>query len=167
MRHHPEAIGLELDNSGWVEIATLVSKGEKAGFKISESIIRHVVTISDKQRFKISDDGLRIRANQGHSVRVDLGLQAIEPPEFLYHGTAQHNLASICREGIKRSNRNHVHLSAERETAVKVSARHGQAVVLIVMAAKMSKDGKQFFSSENGVWLTEFVAPEYLERSKP
>ncbi|MEI6208857.1 MAG: RNA 2'-phosphotransferase [Desulfuromonadales bacterium] len=162
LRHQPDAIGLNLDSAGWADITELIEKARKAGVNLTPAAIQNVVATSDKQRFRISPDGTRIRANHGHSLPVELGLPEAEPPDVLYHGTAKRNLASIRREGIRRGKRNHVHLSADKDSAVKVGVRHGQPVVLIVLAAKMHRDGIRFFYSENGVWLTEYVAPEYL-----
>lgn len=162
LRHRPDTIGLNLDESGWAEVSELTEKARKVGVNLTPAIIRQIVATSDKQRFTLSPDCSRIRANQGHSVPVELGLQELEPPEFLYHGTARRNLISIRREGIRRGRRNHVHLSTDKDRAEKVGVRHGQPIVLIVLAAKMHQDGFQFFLSENGVWLTEHVATEYL-----
>jgi putative RNA 2'-phosphotransferase len=162
LRHRPDAIGLDLDDGGWSDIVELIEKARKTGVNLTPAVIRQVVSASDKQRFRISSDCTRIRANRGHSIPVELSLQVEEPSEILYHGTARRNLVAIHREGIKRSNRNYVHLSMDTETALKVGARHGQPVVLFVQAARMSSDGIRFFRSENDVWLTEYVAPEYL-----
>jgi len=162
LRHHPHAIGLSLDEGGWADIGELMEKAGKAGVSLTLPLIQRIVATSDKQRFCLSPDGNSIRANQGHSVAVELGLEAMEPPEHLYHATNKRNLASIRREGIKRGKRNHVHLSADKDTAVGVGSRHAQKVVLVVQAAKMNREGIRFFQSENGVWLSEYVAPEYL-----
>lgn len=163
LRHRPEIIGLCLDQYGWVVIAELIDKARKTGIILTPALIQHIVATSDKQRFTISSDGSRIRANQGHTLSVDPGLVAAEPPEILYHGTARSNLGAIRREGIKRGKRNHVHLSCNKETATKVGARHGFPIVLTVLTSKMYQNGITFFQSENGVWLTEFVAPEYVQ----
>jgi len=162
LRHHPDAIGLSLDDGGWALISELVEKARKSGVTLTPSLIGEIVGTSNKQRFSISSDGLKIRANQGHSIPVELGLQESEPPEILYHGTSRHSLSTIRREGIKRGTRNHVHLSPDMNTAFKVGSRHGHAIVLKVLAVKMYQAGSRFYRSENGVWLTEYVAPEYL-----
>lgn len=166
LRHRPEVIGLNLDENGWANIAELIQKTRKVGINITPPLLQQIVETSDKQRFSISPDDSHIRANQGHSLAVNLGLPAAEPPEILYHGTARRNLAAIRLEGIKRGKRNHVHLSMDMETALKVAVRHGQPAVLTVQTAKMFRDGIRFFRSENGVWLTEYVAPEYLLSEK-
>jgi putative RNA 2'-phosphotransferase len=162
LRHQPDVIGLCLDEGGWANIVELIEKARKVRVNLTPATIQHVVATSDKQRFSVSEDGLRIRANQGHSIPVELGLQELEPPDILYHGTARHNISSIRKEGIIRGKRNHVHLSADKDTAASVGDRHGQPAVLIVLAAKMHQDGFRFFRSENGVWLTEHVPPLYL-----
>lgn len=161
LRHEPEKIGLELDAQGWVSIDELLAKA--AGhLPLTAELLHEVVRTSDKQRFAISEDGTRIRANQGHSVPVELGLAAQVPPEQLYHGTATRFLDSIRRQGLLRGERHHVHLSADTDTAVKVGVRHGQPVVLVVQAGDMHQAGHAFFRSDNGVWLVEHVPPSFL-----
>ena len=162
LRHQPEVIGLCLDKNGWAAISELIGKAHIAGFNLTPTLIQQIVATSDKQRFNVSQDGNCIRANQGHSIPVEPGLLEAQPPDILYHGTARRNLNSIRREGIKRGKRNHVHLSLDVETAFKVGVRHGHPVVLKVQAGIMFTDGIHFLRSENGVWLTEYVAPEYL-----
>lgn len=162
LRHKPETIGLHLDPSGWADVEELIKKARKAGVTLTPDKIAAVVATSDKRRFTLSDDGARIRANQGHSVSVDLGLLPEEPPEFLFHGTARHNLAGIRNKGIVAMNRAFVHLSKDRETAIIVGKRHGSPVVLTVKAGKMHGDGFLFYLSANGVWLTEHVPTAYL-----
>lgn len=161
LRHEPEKIGLELDAQGWVSIDELLAKA--AGhLPLTAELLHEVVRTSDKQRFAISEDGTRIRANQGHSVPVELELAAQVPPEQLYHGTATRFLDSIRRHGLLRGERHHVHLSADTDTAVKVGVRHGQPVVLVVQAGDMHRAGHAFFRSDNGVWLVEHVPPSFL-----
>ena len=162
LRHNPDAIGLSLDYAGWADITELIEKARKTGLRLTPTLIQQIVATSDKNRFAISPDGCSIRANQGHSLPVELGLQETEPPYILYHGTSRRNLAAISQEGIKRRNRNYVHLSTDKDTALKVGVRHGQPVVLMVQAGKMFNNGIRFFRSENGVWLTEQVPPEYI-----
>jgi putative RNA 2'-phosphotransferase len=154
---------LHLDEGGWADMAELIEKARKAGVNLTPALIQQIVATSEKRRFTLSPNGGHIRANQGHSVPVKLGLLGVEPPDILYHGTARRNISSIRREGIRRGTRNHVHLSADKDTAIKVGVRHGQPILLIVQAAQMYQDGIQFFLSENGVWLTEYVAPKYLQ----
>jgi putative RNA 2'-phosphotransferase len=163
LRHKPEAIGLKLDANGWTDINALIMGGRKKGMRLSRDLIQAVVRDSDKQRFAISQDGLRIRASQGHSIPVNLALPESVPPEILYHGTTKRSLAGIRREGIKPGIRIHVHLSPDAETAVKVGNRHGSPVVLRVRAGQMHRDGFHFLQSENGVWLTEWVPVEYID----
>jgi putative RNA 2'-phosphotransferase len=162
LRHRPAAIGLKLDEAGWANIAELVEKGCKAGIRLTPDRIRRVVAASDKQRFTISDDGLRVRANQGHSIAVDLGFEKREPPEILYHGTANHNLAAIRQQGLIKGNRLYVHLSLDKETAETVGKRYGKPIVLTVEAGRMHHDGFSFFLSANGVWLTDHVPKNYI-----
>lgn len=161
LRHRPEKIGLQLDDNGWAEVTELL---EKLPFPLDFAKLKNVVETNDKQRFAFSDDLKKIRASQGHSVQVDLGLQATAPPEILYHGTATKNLWSINGQGLKRGNRHHVHLSPAVETALRVGGRHGEAVVLKVLAGEMHRSGHSFFQSENGVWLVDEVPTEFLEK---
>jgi putative RNA 2'-phosphotransferase len=162
LRHRPDLIGLPLDDAGWAEIDALVrlSQGHRP---LTRALIETVVATSDKQRFAISADGLRIRANQGHSIAVDLALEMVAPPAHLYHGTAARFVEAIRREGLSRRSRHHVHLSADVETATRVGARHGKPVVLIVRAAEMAAAGHVFHRSANGVWLTDAVPAAFID----
>ncbi|MGO4574141.1 RNA 2'-phosphotransferase [Microvirga sp. 2TAF3] len=162
LRHAPERLGLVLDPNGWTSVNDLIIKAKKAGYKLDRETLEIVVAMNDKQRFTLSDDGRRIRAAQGHSLKIDLGLKASEPPVLLFHGTARSNLDSIFAEGLKPGRRQHVHLSLDESTAMKVGERHGKAVVLRVDAARMHADGKTFWQADNGVWLTGHVPPQYL-----
>lgn len=162
LRHHPEAIGLTLDSEGWVEVNTLLVALKHNGKAMSRTFLEQVVATNDKQRFSFSPDGARIRASQGHSVRVDLGLPPMAPPPILYHGTVPGYLEGILSEGLKPAARHHVHLSADRDTARAVGARRGRPVILEVDAQAMADAGFDFFCSENGVWLTEKVPPQFL-----
>jgi putative RNA 2'-phosphotransferase len=162
LRHRPEVIGLTLADYGWVEIADLLEGMRREGREIARAELDEVVARCDKRRFEFNEDGTRIRARQGHSVEIDLELEPIEPPEFLYHGTATRFLSSIRSRGLVKGKRHHVHLSPDHETAVKVGRRHGKPVVLKVLAGKMRADGHDFYLSSNGVWLTEHVGLEYL-----
>lgn len=159
LRHDPGKIGLELDNGGWALVDEIIAK---AGFPIKAEDIAKVVRESDKQRFSLSEDKARIRANQGHSIPVDLGLTPIEPPDILFHGTAEKNLPKILTEGLSPMSRQHVHLSKDRETATTVGQRHGRPVVLKVAAGRMAASGQAFYQSVNGVWLTGAVAAKFL-----
>lgn len=163
LRHEPEAIGLQLDANGWADIDTLIELANAGGKPVTRALIEQVVRESDKQRFAISDDGLRIRANQGHSIEVDLDLTALEPPAALYHGTATRFAKSIRNLGLVKQSRQHVHLSSDRDTAVKVGGRHGKPLVLTVRAGEMHARGIAFFRSANGVWLTDAVAAEFID----
>ncbi|ANB07323.1 RNA 2'-phosphotransferase [Streptomyces ambofaciens] len=160
LRHQPERIGLVLDEGGWVEIDALIAAAAAHGFRFTREELDHVVATNDKRRF--ATDGTRIRASQGHSVDVDLGLAAATPPPYLYHGTVARYLDAIRAEGLRAMNRHDVHLSADRETATRVGARRGRPIVLSVDAAAMHRDGHVFHLSANGVWLTNHVPPRYL-----
>jgi putative RNA 2'-phosphotransferase len=165
LRHQPDALGIVLDPEGWTDVATLLQKMRIRGMAVD--LLKHVVATNDKQRFAFNADYSRIRANQGHSVVVDLGLVAVEPPVYLYHGTSETSIAAILREGLRKQSRQHVHLSADVATATKVGGRHGRPVVLRVKSGQMHQQGVPFYRSENNVWLTDFVAPEYLEIINP
>ncbi|MPY57406.1 RNA 2'-phosphotransferase [Streptomyces spongiae] len=165
LRHQPERIGLTLSGDGWVEIDTLIAAAAAHGFRITRAELDHVVAANDKQRFAV--EGTRIRANQGHTVEVDLGLPTATPPPYLYHGTVARNLDAIRAEGLRAMTRHAVHLSPDRETATRVGARRGRPVVLSVDAGAMHRDGHVFHVSANGVWLTEAVPPRYLRLPEP
>ena len=163
LRHQPESIGITLDSDGWVEIDLLLAQAQKHGHSISRQELQETVDNNSKKRFTVSEDGRRIRAAQGHSTaQVSMNLAPQTPPDVLYHGTATRFLDSIMRQGLQAGSRHHVHLSADRETAVKVGQRHGKPVVLRVDAAAMHKAGLAFYLSDNQVWLTEIVPPQYL-----
>jgi putative RNA 2'-phosphotransferase len=162
LRHHPESIGVELDEAGWVRVDELLAACRRHGRPISRAKLEEVVRTNDKRRFSFSPDGLRIRASQGHSLAIDLGLEPLEPPELLYHGTVAQFLLAIRREGLVRGGRHHVHLSADEPTARRVGRRRGRPVVLVVESGRMHRDGRAFYRSANGVWLTDSVPPEYL-----
>ncbi|MEM1294974.1 MAG: RNA 2'-phosphotransferase [Verrucomicrobiota bacterium] len=162
LRHHPETIGLSLDEHGWVEVNDLLVKMNAQGRTINREELEQVVATNDKKRFAFSDDGNRIRANQGHSVSVDLALVPKPPPSELFHGTADRNLNSIMDRGILPGQRQQVHLSSDRVTAVKVGQRHGKPIVLRIDTQTMHDAGHDFFLSDNGVWLTANVPPEFV-----
>ncbi|KPH99131.1 RNA 2'-phosphotransferase [Actinobacteria bacterium OV450] len=163
LRHQPERIGLVLDPQGWVEIDELLHAAAAHGFPVSRAELDHVVAANDKQRFAV--DGTRIRANQGHTVPVDLDLPEAEPPAYLYHGTVGAALDAIRAEGLRPMARHHVHLSPDRETATRVGARRGRPVVLAVDAGAMRAEGHVFRISANGVWLVDAVPPQFLRFS--
>lgn len=165
LRHQPDTIKLELDPEGWASIDELIELARKHGRKIlTRPLIRDIVESNDKQRFSLSEDGDYIRANQGHSIDVNLNLEPIAPPERLYHGTAERFLRSILEQGLVKRSRQHVHLSKDVETATKVGSRHGRPVVLVLDAKRMTADGYLFYCSANGVWLTDIVPPQYLSQ---
>ncbi|MDH6117416.1 RNA 2'-phosphotransferase [Kitasatospora sp. GAS204B] len=164
LRHDPGAVGLTLDEGGWVPVDTLLAAFARSGNRLSRADLDLVVANNNKQRFAYSADGSRIRASQGHTVAVDLGLAATQPPPVLYHGTAERTLPVIFAEGLRPMSRQDVHLSADVETALKVGARHGRPVVLRVDAAGLAAAGHEFRISANGVWLTDTVPPDRLTR---
>ena len=163
LRHNPERIGLTLDEQGWANIEALLDAANRHGVPLTRERLEIVVADNNKQRFAISVEGQCIRANQGHSLPVDLGLSAIEPPEWLYHGTADRFVDPIRRDGLLPRRRTHVHLSPDEKTAEAVGRRHGRPVILKILAGRMHRDGYDFFLSANGVWLTAGVPPEYLQ----
>lgn len=162
LRHKPEKIGLTLDPAGWAQVDELLIAAQKAGIPLNKQVLRQVVEQNDKQRFSLSEDGLRIRANQGHSIPVDLGLEPLVPPELLFHGTATRFLRSIQKQGLISKGRNQVHLSPDEGTAIKVGQRHGKPSVLTIKSGQMYKRGFQFYRSANGVWLTDNVPVEFI-----
>ncbi|WP_441249671.1 RNA 2'-phosphotransferase [Kitasatospora sp. McL0602] len=161
LRHDPGSVGITLDEAGWVPVDELL-----AALRLGRAELDHVVATNNKRRFAYSDDGLLIRASQGHTVEIDLGLPPAEPPAVLYHGTTGRSLDAIHREGLRPMSRRDVHLSADQETAVRVGSRHGRPVVLAVDAAAMAATGHLFRVSANGVWLTDGVPPQYLSYEK-
>lgn len=162
LRHQPASIGLTLSPQGWASIDELIARSHAAGTRFSREELLHVVENNDKKRFSLSDDGQRIRAAQGHSVEVELGLSPQAPPTVLFHGTATRFLAPILSEGLKAQTRRQVHLSADEATAHRVGQRHGEPVILRVEAQRMHSQGFEFFLADNGVWLTDRVPPEFL-----
>lgn len=162
LRHKPEEAGLTLDESGWCSVDDLLKGCASRGHRISRPELDQIVAENDKKRFQLSDDGRRIRANQGHSIQIDLGYEPQVPPETLYHGTATRFLDSIKKMGLIKGSRQHVHLSVLVETALKVGERHGKPVVISVNAGQMHRSGAPFYLTPNGVWLVDAVQPEYL-----
>ena len=160
LRHHPEAEGLTIDKQGgWVNVDDVLLK-----LQITLDELKQIVIQDNKNRFSFEDKTCRrIRANQGHSIEVDLGFIRVAPPAALYHGTAKRFLESIMDKGISRQGRHHVHLSKDIESAIKVGQRHGKPIVIVIDSEKMSRNGIQFFISENEVFLTEHVSPEYFK----
>lgn len=155
LRHDPA--GLTMDPAGWVPVAEILTR-----LRLTRPELDEVVERDTKSRYAYDPTGALIRANQGHSIRVDLGFSAVVPPDVLYHGTAAARVATILAEGLRPMRRTHVHLSADAETATLVGSRHGRPVVLTVAAARMHGDGHPFYVSANGVWLADAVPAEYL-----
>ncbi len=162
LRHQPDLIGISLDEGGWTSVPALLEAFARFGEPLSFAELEGIVAASDKQRFAFNADRSLIRANQGHSVTVDLGLAPAVPPDRLYHGTARQFLASIERDGLLKMSRHHVHLHTTIDVALAVGARRGKPVVLTVDAAAMHRQGHAFYVSENDVWLTDTVPPDYI-----
>ncbi len=163
LRHRPDVIGITLDEAGWVPVQDLLRACAQYGRHYTLEQLQRVVDINDKQRFCFSQDGRDIRANQGHSVDIQLGLAPLEPPCYLWHGTCTRFLDSIYRDGLTRQSRQHVHLSPDAETARQVGRRHGKLVLFRCAALLMYQQGHEFYLSANGVWLTDHVPTTYLE----
>jgi len=163
LRHQPDSIGLELSDEGWANIKELIGKTRK--FKLTRELINTVVKTNDKKRFLISEDGERIKANQGHSIDVKLELEPVTPPDVLLHGTAERFLDSILREGLTKQQRHHVHLSETQKTAMSVGARYGKPALLKIDSKQMYEDGFEFFQTENNVWLVDHVPVRYCVKA--
>ncbi|HTE19849.1 MAG TPA: RNA 2'-phosphotransferase [Armatimonadota bacterium] len=164
LRHEPERLGLRLEPGGWVPVQDLLAACAARNLPLIRSELEEVVRRSDKQRFSFDETGARIRANQGHSVEVDLQLEPVAPPPVLYHGTGERSAGAVSTTGLKKMSRHHVHLSTDIATAKAVGARHGRPVIFEVEAAAMHAAGSVFYCSANGVWLVDDVPPEYLRR---
>ncbi len=163
LRHKPDVIGIELDRYGWADVEELI-RGIAKTRMFNRDILEEIVRTDEKQRYAFNEDKTRIRASQGHSIPVDLQLEAIEPPEILWHGTAKRFEASIDQTGLNRGVRMYVHLSSDRQMARRVGERHGKAIVYRVKSGKMYRDGFRFYRSANGVWMTLMVPAAYLEK---
>lgn len=164
LRHQPESIGLSLDKEGWAVISELILCSAKHGYTLDSKLIRDIVANSDKKRFTLSDDGLRIRAAQGHSTsQVQIKYQEKIPPAFLYHGTATRFIAAIREQGLLAMSRQYVHLSSDESTAIQVGERHGKPVVLKINAQDMYEQGFTFFQADNGVWLIEHIPYRFIQ----
>lgn len=162
LRHNPAAAGIHLDEHGWADVEALLAGAAGAGKKISRETLERIVRENSKQRYSFNDDHTRIRANQGHSIPVELDLEPQTPPDVLYHGTALRYLDDIRGKGIERQSRQYVHLSADQKTALAVGSRHGAPLILKIHAKAMAEDGYLFYRSANGVWLCERVPWEYI-----
>ncbi len=161
LRHKPETAGITLDRHGWADVGELLA-GVSSRYPLTMERLEEIVRTDAKQRYAFSEDHTRIRANQGHSIPVDVELEKAVPPEILYHGTGEKSVAAIRAQGLKPGTRLYVHLSKDTATAVKVGSRHGEPFVFRVDAGRMDADGYDFFLSANGVWLTKHVPPAYL-----
>jgi len=163
LRHRPDSVGLQLDHQGWASVEELLEclKG-----RLTREELEEIVRTNNKQRFAFNEDCSKIRANQGHSIKVDLAYEPQVPPDVLYHGTVNKAASSIKATGLKKMNRHHVHLSVDVETALDVGSRRGKPVLFCVDAKKMHEDGYKFFKSENNVWLTDSVPVDYLKERK-
>lgn len=165
LRHKPEEIGITLDEHGWANVEELIL-GVNKKYKLDFKLLEEIVDIDEKKRYSFNDDKTLIRANQGHSIPVDVELKKIIPPSILWHGTGEKFVSSIDEQGLISKSRLYVHLSADYNTAIKVGSRHGKAVVYKVFSGQMSEDGYDFFCSENNVWLTKSVPVQYLEKQQ-
>ena len=161
LRHKPETIGISLDEHGWANVKDLI-EGVNKTHKLDMEILEEIVATDDKQRYSFNEDKTKIRANQGHSVNVDVELEEVEPPEYLWHGTGEKYVKSIRETGLIPKSRLYVHMSDSYGTAILVGARHGKPMVFCVKSGQMYADGYKFYRSKNGVWLTKFVPTEYL-----
>tara|TARA_R110002072_G_scaffold31748_1_gene97899 strand:- start:79 stop:621 length:543 start_codon:yes stop_codon:yes gene_type:complete len=161
LRHQPEKIGLELDNNGWAFISDIL---EKSNLNFSFEDLEEVVITNDKKRFSFNDDKTKIRANQGHSLKtISLDLKAQIPQKYLFHGTIERFIPAIKLEGLQKMKRQHVHLSQDKETAIKVGSRRGKPIILTVRTLEMHSQGYKFYKLENGIWLTDNVPPDFID----
>lgn len=168
LRHKPEEIDICLDENGWADVSELINGINNTGRKINFELLKEIVKTDNKGRYSFNEDMTKIRANQGHSINVDVNLKEIIPPDVLYHGTAERFILNILdkKQGLKSMSRLYVHMSKDYDTAVKVGVRHGNPIVLKIDAKQMKKDGYVFYLSENGVFLTKTVPYKYLEKVK-
>lgn len=165
LRHKPEVIGITLDEHGWANVDELIA-GVAKTHEFNTDILEEIVRTDEKQRYSFNEDKTLIRANQGHSIPVDVELDEVEPPVTLWHGTGEKYVTAIDAQGLIPKSRLYVHLSKDRDTAVKVGKRHGRPVLYIVKAGEMHQDGYKFYLSKNGVWLTKKVPAKYLVKQK-
>ena len=168
LRHKPEAGGLTLDAEGWAPVDGVLAAVRSRFGAFGRDDLEELVRTNDKRRYAFDGSGARIRASQGHSLEVDLGLEQVEPPPLLYHGTTAGFLDSILAQGLIKGKRHHVHLSEDPETAIRVGARRaGETVVLRVDSGAMAAAGHAFYRSANHVWLTDSVPPAFLRIGDP
>jgi putative RNA 2'-phosphotransferase len=163
LRHKPEEINLQLDENGWADTDELIKKSNAHGMAIDFDLLEEIVFTNDKKRFSFKDDLSKIRANQGHSVAIDLALTPTAPPEKLYHGTIAKFIDAIKINGLQKMSRQHVHLSKDIDTAKKVGARRGKPIILTINTMAMQQQGYLFYIAENGVWLTDNVPSAFIE----
>lgn len=163
LRHKPEEIGITLDEHGWAKVNELI-KGMAKKQQFDMTMLEEIVATDEKHRYSFNEDRTLIRANQGHSVHVDVELEQVSPPKYLYHGTGEKYVASIEEQGLIPRSRLYVHLSPDYNTAEKVGARHGKPVIYRISAERMAEDGYAFYKSVNGVWLTKEVPTKYIKR---
>lgn len=163
LRHQPASLGIVLDENGWTDVSVLLQKMQPSNPEMNRALLEHIVSTNAKQRFAFNETKDKIRANQGHSVSVQLNYIPQPPPEILYHGTALQYLDSILQQGLLKGTRHHVHLSKDIETARQVGQRHGKPCICSIDTKQMQQDGHIFYCSENGVWLTEQVPAQYLK----
>ncbi len=161
LRHKPEAIGIQLDDHGWANVDELIA-GISKTYEFSMDVLEEIVRTDDKQRYSFNDDKTLIRANQGHSIPVDVELEKATPPKYLYHGTAEKFRESIEEQGLIPKSRLYVHLSSDIDTAIKVGSRHGKPVVYRILSGLMHDEGFDFYKSVNGVWLTKHIPVNYI-----
>jgi len=164
LRHKPGEYEIVLDENGYTNVDELINKLNAHNENINFEILQHIVDTNNKKRFAFNNDLTKIRASQGHSVDVELGYREQQPPDILYHGTVEKFLAAIMKEGLQKMQRHHVHLSADKTTAIKVGERRGKPVILEIKACEMFSAGYKFYLSDNGVWLTDHVLARFIER---
>lgn len=163
LRHKPKVIGISLDEHGWASVSDLINGIAKSNNGFDMTALEEIVRTDNKQRYSFNEDKTLIRANQGHSIPVDVELEECKPPEFLWHGTGEKYVESINKDGLIPKSRLYVHLSKDSETAENVGKRHGKPIVYKVFSGRMYEDGIKFYLSKNGVWLTKMVPAKYLK----
>ncbi len=164
LRHKPEEIGIELDSNGWTDVKSLIEKMNSYGKHIDIETLEVILETNNKKRFSFNKNKSLIRANQGHSLEIDLGYKTKTPPNRLFHGIGAKYVDSICKTGIKKKNRHHIHLSKDLETALLVGQRHGKPVIFEILTEEMTNEGFKFYESENGVWLTDEVPVRFIRK---
>jgi putative RNA 2'-phosphotransferase len=163
LRHHPDAIGLRVNAHGWAEVDELIGKARREGRSLNRSLIKKVIYESSKNRFDLSSDGQKIRANYGHSIAVNLDYHPVAPPDQLFRRTAIGNVESIRQQGIHAGSRQYVHLSEDKQNAREVGRRHGQPIILSVQDKRMYNNGYDFYPTPAAIWLTSHVPSDYIQ----